>query len=276
MQGVNAPQPRTARPVSAPVAVIGAMAAEVARLRLQLADQETLHEAPFLVQRGRLAGVAVLLAECGIGKVNAAALTQLLVSAGAGACLFTGVAGAVARDVRVGDVVIASDTVQHDVDVTALGYVPGEVPGVGERWPADERLVSLCQAAAREAVAFESASDAGAAATPGIATPRIATPRIATPRIATGTIASGDQFVSSPARAADIHERFGALCTEMEGAACAQVCTAWGVPFAVVRSISDTADHEAEVDFRAFTDLAARRAERIVVGVLSRLAAADV
>jgi len=87
-----------------------------------------------------------------------------------------------------------------------------------------------------------------------------------------GTIASGDQFVSSPDTTARLRELFDAACTEMEGAACAQVCAAWDVPFVIVRSISDTADHSAHVDFRSFTRLAAERADSIVTGMLARLA----
>jgi len=89
--------------------------------------------------------------------------------------------------------------------------------------------------------------------------------------VVAGRIASGDAFVADPRRVAALRERFGAACAEMEGAAVAQVCARWGVPWVVVRSISDTADHDASVDFRAFTELAAARAEAVVRGVLMRL-----
>ncbi len=233
-----------------PVAVIGAMAEEVERLRARLEGALPVVTHPFRVDRGVIAGVEVLVAECGVGKVNAAALMQLLITTGATRCVFTGVAGGVAPDLRVGDVVIGREAVQHDVDVTALGYEPGQVPGSPTRWHADPALVRVAVDAAEEVAA------AGGAPF----------------RVEVGTIASGDQFVSSPERTARLRELFDAACTEMEGAACAQVCAAWDVPFVIVRSISDTADHSAHVDFRSFTRLAAERADRIVTGMLARLA----
>lgn len=227
-----------------PVGVIGAMSEEIARLQAGLADARPVTAGPFSVHAGRLEGVDLLLGQCGIGKVNAAALTQLLLNLGAKCVIFTGVAGAVDSRLAVGDVVIGSRAVQHDVDVTALGYQPGEIPGTGLEFAADDELVALAEQAA--------------AALPDIAT-------------YVGPIASGDSFVSSAAAAADIAQRFGALCAEMEGAACAQVCAGWGVPFVIVRSISDNADHSANVDFRSFTEVAAQRADTIVRGMLARL-----
>jgi len=224
-----------------PVGVIGAMSEEVARLRAALADPVDLAAGPFNVYQGRLDGVLVLLAECGVGKVNAAALTQLLIDRGVRSVVFTGVAGALDTRLEVGDVVISSDAVQYDVDVTALDYRPGEVPGSGLAFAADDRLVELARAASEELDAVSTF---------------------------VGRIASGDHFVASSELAGDIRERFDALCAEMEGAACAQVCSGWAVPFVIVRSISDSANHSAQVDFRAFTAAAAERAEEIVRGVL--------
>lgn len=226
------------------VGVIGAMNEEVALLRSRLSEAQVLEAGSFTVHAGLLEGVKVLLGECGIGKVNAAALTQFLIDRGVRSVVFTGVAGALDPRLAVGDVVIGSQAVQHDVDVTALGYQPGEIPGTGLVFDADARLVALARTEAE-----------------GIA------------EISThvGRIASGDVFVSSASAAATIAERFEAVCAEMEGAACAQVCASWGVPFVIVRSISDNADQSANVDFRSFTVLAARHAETIVRGVLRRL-----
>ncbi len=224
------------------------MAEEVARLRAGLAGTAAARSGPFAWESGSLEGVPVLLAECGIGKVNAAALTQALLAAGAARVVFTGVAGAVADSLRIGDVVVSSDAVQHDVDVTGLGYEPGEVPGVGKAWEADPALRSAAVVAAR--------------ALEGV-------------RVFEGRVASGDAFVSDPARVWQLRQTFGAACAEMEGAAVAQVCARWGVPFVIVRSISDTADHSAGVDFRAFTLVAAERAENVVRGLLRRLATGE-
>ncbi len=224
-------------------AVVGAMSEEVERLSEALLQPSWETSGPYRWQRGRLEGQAVLLAECGIGKVNAAGLTQALLAAGAQQVIFTGVAGALDPKLRPGDVVISSDAVQHDVDVTKLGYKLGEVPGSGLAWPADPELVVAAQ---------RSAAD------------------LTDVTVVVGRIASGDTFVAGAAEAALIRERFGAACAEMEGAAVAQLCHAWGVPFVIVRSISDSADHGAELDFRAFTELAARNAELVVRGLLRR------
>ena len=236
-----------------PVAVVGAMAEEVQRLRTGLVGGVTVQAEPFKVQRGTLAGVPVLLAECGVGKVNAAALTQFLICEGAKSFVFTGVAGALDDELTVGDVVIGDSAVQHDVDVTALGYALGHVPGSQASWTADEELVELAYAAARS-VAAASSTQAAAAF-----------------RVEVGTVATGDRFIAARSDAARLRSVFGALCAEMEGAACAQVCAAWGVPFVIVRSVSDNADHSANVDFRSFTTLAAERADRIVTGILEAL-----
>ena len=236
------------RPTAAlPLAVVGAMDEEIAPLLAAADGVEEVGEGPYRWHTGRLEGVRVALAVCGIGKVNAAALTQSLLARGAAAVLFTGVAGGVDPDLRVGDLVVAHDALQHDVDVTGLGYAAGQVPGEPAVWPADPGLRDRVADAAREV-----------AAAAGL-------------RVVVGRVASGDTFVADPGRVADLRERFGATCAEMEGAAVAQVCARWGVPWAIVRSISDTADHDASRDFRSFTVVAAERAVEVVRGTLRRL-----
>ena len=229
--------------------VMGAMGEEVEALIGCLDGASTRTRGPFVLHAGRIEGRRVMVAECGIGKTNAAALTQALLDAGAAAVVFTGVAGAVDEGLSVGDVVVSRDAVQHDVDVTALGYALGEVPGDGIAWRADPRLIDAALAAAREAAAEDPAPA----------------------RVVVGRVASGDSFVASTVEVAWLRSTFGAACAEMEGAAVAQVCAKWNVPFVIVRSISDTADHDAQVDFRAFTALAAARAARVVPGLLRRL-----
>ncbi len=232
------------------------MAEEVARLRALLGPEARPARAgPFELHFGAIEGVQVVLAESGVGKVNAAALTHELLRQGAERVVFTGVAGGLAPGLGPGDVVVGASAVQHDVDVTSLGYAPGEVPGSGLVFDSDPALVGLAERAAHDALAAE-------------------TPVVGerAPRVVTGRIASGDVFVAGSERAAAIRDRFDAACAEMEGAACAQVCARWGVPFVIVRSISDSADHSARVDFRQFTVLAAARAERIVTLMLRALA----
>lgn len=224
--------------------IIGAMPEELAALLEPLSRPNRSREGAFTLTRGRLDGHRVLVAQCGIGKVNAAALTTLMILRGAERLIFTGVAGAVDPGLAVGDLVISRDAVQHDLDVTALGYARGQVPGEAMSWPADPHL---------QTIALEAAQSL-----PGV-------------KAVLGRIASGDQFVASAERVRWLRESLQATCVEMEGAAMAQVCAKWGVPFVIIRSISDTADHSAGTDFREFTPLAAERAVQVVRQILLRL-----
>lgn len=226
------------------IAILGAMEVETELLLEQLSDGQLTEQAGVRIHRGRLHGREVLLATCGIGKVNAARVATMLISAGAGALVFTGVAGALDPQLEPGDVVISSDCVQHDVDVTALGYAPAEIPGEPLAWQADSQLLELAQAACRDA---------------GLE------------RSFTGRVLSGDTFLADPERAALLHRDLHGSCVEMEGAAVAQVCAASSVPFVVIRSVSDRADGSASPDFREFTALAARRSAAVVEALLKRL-----
>jgi adenosylhomocysteine nucleosidase len=239
---------RATRPTAVrPLAVISAMPEEIEPLLAAATDARETGEGPYRWHVGSLDGVPVALAVCGIGKVNAAVHTHALLAGGAAAVLFTGVAGGVDPGLAVGDIVVACDAVQHDVDVTGLGYEPGHIPGEPIVWDADPDLRERVASAARQVAADASV------------------------RVVVGRVASGDTFVADPARVADLRARFGAACAEMEGAAVAQVCAHWGVPWAIVRSVSDTADHAAEVDFRAFTAVAAERAVEVVRRTLRSL-----
>lgn len=226
------------------IGIIGAMQEELELLLDALAKAVTKQRGGFTLYFGTLAGRQVVLARCGIGKVNAAALAQLLVGEGATRVIFTGVAGALAPELEVGDLVISTDAVQHDVDVRALGYARGEVPGEALSWRADETLLRAALAAAGS---------------------------LAEVRAVAGRVLSGDQFIADPERVRGLREAFGGLCAEMEGAAVAQVCSRAGVGFVIIRSISDRADGGAELDFRTFTPLAARRAKTVVLGMLEQL-----
>ncbi|MGL4611621.1 MAG: 5'-methylthioadenosine/adenosylhomocysteine nucleosidase [Trueperaceae bacterium] len=223
------------------IGIIGAMTEELEALLTDLQHRQDKQFGPFTLHTGRLEAKNVVLAQCGIGKVNAAALTQVLILQGVQEVIFTGVAGALDPSLNVGDIVISIDAMQHDADVRALGYQRGEVPGETLSWKADEGLL---EAAYRAAKTIE-----------GIT-------------VLKGRVLSGDQFIASPETVKELREIFQGACAEMEGAAVAQVCSKWQIPFVIIRSISDTADHNANISFREFTPLAAARAKQVVRGML--------
>ena len=234
------------------IGIIGALPEEIEQFKSTIRDPMTVIEGRFTLFEGTLEGKQVVLAQCGIGKVNAAMVTQLLLRYGAEAVIFTGVAGAVDPELKVGDLVIGSDAVQHDVDVVALGYEPGQFPEEPVSWATDERLRRLALQVAGELAAGDGFEFEGVT-------------------VVEGRIASGDQFIADPERVRWLRDTFAASCAEMEGAAVAQTCANWGVPFLIIRSISDRADHGAGGDFLSFTPLAARRAKQVVRGVLALL-----
>lgn len=224
--------------------LIGALAEEIEQFKLELNTLSTIHEGGFELYEGILEGKSLIVAQSGIGKVNAAMVTQLLLRRGAERIIFTGVAGGVDPSLNVGDIVISDDAVQHDVDVTGLGFAPGHIPEELNFWQADTQLKNLAYGAA--------------SMIEGIT-------------VIKGRIASGDQFIADPARVQWLRDTFGAACAEMEGASVAHVCSKWDKPFVIIRSISDTADHEAGMDFKEFTPLAADRAKQVVRSMLKQL-----
>ncbi|MDV6375236.1 5'-methylthioadenosine/adenosylhomocysteine nucleosidase [Deinococcus arenicola] len=226
------------------LAIIGAMDEEIELLLGDLQGRQDLSYPGATLYRGQLDGTEILLTRGGIGKVNAALTTAHLLAAGATRVIFTGVAGGVHPTLQVGDIVISTDCVQHDVDVTALGYELGTVPGEAPAWAADETLRAVAVQAARDVSGIQ---------------------------VMEGRIASGDQFIASPEGVRRLQTLFDAACAEMEGAAVAQVCAKAGVPFVIIRSVSDTADGSAEVDYRQFMPQVARHAKAVVRGMLARL-----
>jgi adenosylhomocysteine nucleosidase len=227
------------------IGIIGAMTEELEALLENLQNRQDVQHGPFILHSGSLEGKQVLLAQCGIGKVNAAALTQLMILQKVDRIIFTGVAGAVDTSLRVGDIVISTDALQHDSDVRALGYKLGEVPGESFSWQADEGLLELAFTAARTLEGIN---------------------------VIKGRILSGDQFIASVEKVNELRETFQGACAEMEGAAVAQVCSKWNIPFVIIRSMSDSADHDATVNFREFTPLAAARAKQVVRLMLQKIA----
>lgn len=226
------------------IGILGAMREEIAQLTAAL-EQKTetiIHEITFY--SGILQGKKVIIAQCGISKVNAAMTTVLLLRQGVTQLIFTGVAGGLVSGLKVGDIVISRDLLQHDVDVVALGYPIGLIPDETLTWQADPALRDLALEVAQTI--------------PGTTA-------------VVGRIVTGDQFVADPAKVAWIRQTFGGDCCEMEGAAVAQVASKFGVPFVVIRSLSDSADEGAKSTYNEWMPLVARNAKAVVLGMLERM-----
>ncbi len=229
------------------IGVIAAMDNEAAYLkgRLENAHESSIAGATFA--EGTLEGIPAVVARSGVGKVNAALCVQLLVDRFAVTHVVnTGVAGSLDARIDIGDLVVSTDAVQHDMDVTYLGYEPGQVPQMDQfSFAADAdlraRIVQAAAAMAPEIGVYE------------------------------GRVASGDRFICEDADKQLIASRFGALCCEMEGAAIAQACVLNGVPFVIVRAISDKADGSQTELYQEFEDKAAEHCAHIVERVFSDL-----
>ena len=228
--------------------IIGAMDIEVAALKENMRELTVHSRTGMTFYEGRLCGLDAVVVQCGVGKVNAAMCTQILCDLFAVTHVVnTGVAGSLDARLDIGDLVIGRDAMYHDFDCHVINenYCVGQVPGMAVlAYPADEMLVSC-------------AYDAAESVNPGHTT--------------IGRVASGDQFVCSKDQKAAIISNTGAMCTEMEGAAIAH--TAWrnGVPFVVVRAISDKADDSAEMDYPTFEAIAAKRCAAVTMALAEKL-----
>ena len=213
--------------------IIGAMEQEVETLLGLLEEKNTTTHAGTAFHEGLLDGKPVVIVQCGIGKVNAALCVQMLCDFyGVTHLVNTGIAGSLDAALDIGDLVISQDAMYHDVDVTNFGYVPGQMAGMPASFEADSVLVEAAFAAAE-------------AVNPG--------------HTRKGRVASGDQFVCEQALKDKIIAVTGAACTEMEGAAIAQAAYRNGVPFVIIRAISDKADNSADMDYPTFERIAAHR-----------------
>lgn len=244
------------------IALMAAMPEELQALRAPLTAARVHHHAGREFHSGWLDGQEVVLVLSRIGKVAAATTATLLIERfGAEAIVFTGVAGGLHPRARVGDVVVARELLQHDLDVSPL-FPRHEVPLTGRsRFPTDAELSDSLLQAARDALAAEAIVQGETWAALGITAPQVHE----------GLIVSGDRFVATAAEGAALrHELPDALAVEMEGAAIAQVCHDYGLPYAAVRTISDRADDAAHGDFLRFVqEVASRHSAAIVAHLLA-------
>ena len=217
--------------MKSPLAIVGAMHEEILALKEEL-ERPSKHEGPFAdlpIFTGALEGRSIVLARCGIGKVNAALAAQYIIDRFSPTALInTGVAGGVREDAEIGDIAVGRSSIQYDFDVTSGGYSLGTIPRLAvSEFPGDQQLAALALEAAAEVVAPE--------------------------KILQGLIVTGDRFVSSAAQKRAILNCFPqAVCVEMEGAAIAQVAHLNGTPHLILRAISDQADQKAHQDLREY------------------------
>ncbi len=224
--------------------IIGAMESEVELLVSLLEKRESKKIGKHTYYTGLIGGTSAVIARAGVGKVNAAACTAAMILEFAPEYILnTGVAGALGKGIAVGDVIIADSCVEYDLDYGHLGDPRGMIfypDSTSEsELPADPELSAMLERAALDVSGGEFA-------------------------VKRGAVATGDRFVSSPETKADILASFPeALCCEMEGAAIAHVCRLYGIKFSVLRSMSDSADDGAKMDFPTFVKLSADRAAKI-------------
>lgn len=230
------------------IGIIGAMKEEIELLRQALQQDHVEVQAGITFLQGKLYNRDVIVCQSGVGKVNAAVCTQLLINRfDVQAVLFTGVAGALDPTMEIGDIVISRDCMQHDMDASPLGFAKGEIPYAPRSvFAADARLIEVAQRVGQ--VRFPD-------------------------RMRLGRVLSGDQFIADRAVVEELHRTMQGSCTEMEGAAVAQVCDMNNIPFLIIRSMSDKADGSAHVNFAEFTLEASRRSFDMIDGILQALEA---
>jgi adenosylhomocysteine nucleosidase len=246
-----------------PTAILSALAQEQHSLLALLQQPRKVSHAGREFWQGYLQGWPVVLALSRIGKVAAATTTTALIERfGVRRIVFTGVAGGLGAGVKVGDVVVATDFLQHDLDVSPL-FPRYEVPLYGKtRFAGDAALTALLFKAAFGALAHEHEHEQGQDS--------LVTQQFPGACAHQGLIASGDRFVSGASESRALQAALAVaghevLAVEMECAAVAQVCLDYGVPFAAVRTISDRADDSAHVDFSSFVDQVASRYAQAII-----------
>ena len=210
------------------IGIIGAMEEEIACLKAEMTEVTVTKKASMEFYQGLLEGKPVVVVRSGIGKVNAGICTQILVDIfQVEAIINTGIAGSLKPEVNIGDIVLSVDTLQHDVDARGFGYKKGQIPRMEVfSFSADQKLADLAKEICEKV-----------------------NPEI---QVFCGRVASGDQFISDEKAKKRIKEDFDAYCTEMEGGAIGQGAYLNGVPFLIIRAISDKADNSATVDYPAF------------------------
>lgn len=232
------------------IGILGAMDQEVALLQASLDNPEVVEWKHLTFYTGSLHGVEVVVVKCGIGKVAAAVATTALVDRFAPDYVVnTGSAGGFDTELNIGDLVIATSVLHHDIDITHFGYALGQAAGMPATYESDETLILAAEQAAEQSL--------------DVTTKR-------------GLICTGDSFIGSDDAAARLREAFPTMAAvEMEGAAIAQTCFMLSTPFLVIRSLSDIAGKTSTVSFQSYLEKAAKHSAELVMQMIAVLAKQD-
>lgn len=228
------------------IGIIAAMSEELEILLKDIKLEDKKVNANMTFNKGTLHGKEIVAVVCGIGKVNAAVCTQILISEyKADRIINVGVAGGIGKDIYPGDIVIAENLVQHDMDTSAFGDKIGQIPRLDTfDFKCDKEMIDIAKKACKS---------------------------IGTLKYFSGRIASGDQFVADIEKIKWLDKEFGAISCEMEGASIAQVCYLSNIPFVVIRSISDNANNGAHMDYEKFTPIAVKNSTKILKRMLEMM-----
>lgn len=222
------------------IGIIGAMDVELEGLKSVMDKPEIETVSSVTYYKGKINGTECIVATAGVGKVNAAVCTQTMILKYSPAAIINiGVAGSLTKELGTGDIAIADKVVEHDMDTTPLGDDAGFITGINTVYMScDEKFSDMLLKAAKEIEGI---------------------------KVKTGVIASGDQFIASQEQRTKIINNFDAIAAEMEGASIGHVCTMSGVPFGVLRAISDGADGDSSMDFPTFVNMAAKNSINIIL-----------
>ena len=227
------------------IGIIGAMEKELELLRESMGKSETQKIGGFTFYSGQINGKDIVLLQCGIGKVAAAVGCSLLIQQYNPTFIInTGSAGGIHPELKVGDAVISTGLVYHDVDVTAFNYAPGQLPGQPQIFPVEEKYIKLAEDAIDELKNINHVR---------------------------GLIGSGDIFMHDPQRIAQMSKMFPDIAAvEMEGAAIAHCCALFSVPCLVIRALSDVAGTESSISFVDFLPIASEHSAKIVIELINK------
>lgn len=229
------------------IGIIGAMDEEVAKVKESMNHVEIKTIAGMDFYKGIMGNRETVVVRSGIGKVNAAICSQILADQyHVTAIINTGIAGSLRNEINIGDVVLSTDALHHDMDARGFGYTPGQIPRMDVlAFEADKHLLEVAKSCCERAV-----------------------PEIG---VHIGRVVSGDQFISDKEKKQWIASTFSGYCTEMEGAAIAQAAYLNNIPFLIIRAISDKADDSAEMDYSEFEAAAIRHSVKLLTAMIEEL-----